>query len=173
MPADEIHPNVSSADAMTRDQMISFIRSADDVAREAVKHGHHPFGAVLVGPDGQILMRQGNINTVRHAETELARRAADAYPPDFLWTCTLVSNGEPCAMCTGTIYWANIGRLVYGFEEAKLLEITGNHSENPTLNFNSRSVFAAGQKKIEVYGPFPDLDDELLASQRAFWGKAR
>jgi hypothetical protein len=34
-----------------------------------------------------------------------ARRAAAAYPPEFLWTCTLVSTGEPCAMCTGTLYW--------------------------------------------------------------------
>jgi tRNA(Arg) A34 adenosine deaminase TadA len=58
---------------------------------------------VLVGPDDRILMRQGNIDTVRHAETELARRAAAAYPADLLWTCTLVSTGEPCAMCTGAL----------------------------------------------------------------------
>ena len=55
---------------------------------------------------------------------------------DFLWTCTLVSTGEPCAMCTGTLYWANIGRLVYGFEEAKLLALTGDHPENPTMSLS-------------------------------------
>jgi tRNA(Arg) A34 adenosine deaminase TadA len=114
-------------------------------------------------------MRQGNIDTVHHAETELARRAAAAYPPDFLWTCTLVSTGEPCAMCTGTLYWANIGRLVYGFEEAKLLAITGNHPENPTLSLPSRIVLGSGQKKIEVLGPFPEIEDELLAPHRDFW----
>ena len=119
---------------MTRDQILAHLRTANAVALDAAAHGHHPFGAVLVGPDDHILMRQGNINTVRHAETELARRAADAYPPEFLWTCTLVSTGEPCAMCTGTLYWANIGRLVYGYEEAKLLALTGNHPENPTLS---------------------------------------
>ena len=98
---------------MTRDQMLAHLRTADAVARDAVMHGHHPFGAVLVGPDDRILMRQGNIDTVRHAETELARRAAAAYPPEFLWTCTLVSTGEPCAMCTGTLYWANIGLPIF------------------------------------------------------------
>jgi len=36
---------------MTRDQMLAHLRSADAVAREAATHGHHPFGAVLVGPD--------------------------------------------------------------------------------------------------------------------------
>ena len=109
---------------MTRDQTLAHLRAADEVAREAARHGHHPFGCVLVGPDNRILMRQGNIDTVRHAEAELCRRAAAAYSADFLWTCTLVSTGEPCAMCTGTLYWANIGRLVYGYEEAKLLAET-------------------------------------------------
>src|SRR5215204_3159747 len=116
---------------MTRDQMIAHLLAADGVARSAVAHGHHPFGAVLVGPDDAIPMRQGNIDTVHHAETELARRAAAAYSPEFLWTCTLVSTGEPCAMCTGALYWANIDRLVYGFEEAKLLAATGDHPEKP------------------------------------------
>lgn len=157
---------------MTRDQMIAHIREAAEVAREAATHGHHPFGAVLVGPDGRILMRQGNINTVRHAETEIARRAAEAYQPEFLWTCTLVSTGEPCAMCTGTLYWANIGRLVYGYEEAKLLALTGDDPANPTINLPSRTVLAAGQKNIEVHGPFPELEAELLAPHRDFWKTA-
>ncbi len=154
---------------MTRDQILAHLRTANTVARDAVAHGHHPFGAVLVGPDDRILMRQGNIDTVHHAEVELARRAAAAYPPEFLWTCTLVSTGEPCAMCTGTLYWANIGRLVYGYEEAKLLALTGDHPANPTLNLPSRTVLGYGQKKIEVLGPFPEIEDELLALHRDFW----
>ncbi|CDX13662.1 CMP/dCMP deaminase zinc-binding protein [Mesorhizobium sp. SOD10] len=154
---------------MTRDQMLAHLRSAGAVAREAAAHGHHPFGCVLVGPDDRVLMRQGNLDTVRHAETELARRAADAYEPEFLWQCTLVSTFEPCAMCSGTMYWANIGRLVYGVEETSLLALTGDHEENPTMNLASRTVFASGQKKIEVFGPFPEIADELLAPHRDFW----
>ncbi|MFN0194973.1 MAG: nucleoside deaminase [Aestuariivirga sp.] len=157
---------------MTRDQMIAHIRAANEIARDALVHGHHPFGAVLVGPDDRVIMRQANIGTVRHAETELARRAADAYAPEFLWSCTLVSTGEPCAMCTGTLYWANIGRLVYGYEETKLLELTGDSPANPTINLASRTVLAAGQKKVEVHGPFPELEEELLAPHRNFWKPA-
>lgn len=138
-------------------------------ADEAAAHGHHPFGVVLVGPDDRILMRQGHIDTVRHAETELARRAAAAYPPEFLRTCTLVSTGEPCAMCTGTLYWANIGRLVYGYDEAKLLAFTGDHPENPTMYLPARTVLGAGQKNVEVSGPFPEVEEELLAPHRTFW----
>jgi tRNA(Arg) A34 adenosine deaminase TadA len=149
--------------------MLAHLRAADEVAREAATHGHHPFGAVLVGPDDRILMRQGNIDTVRHAETELGRRAATAYRPDFLWSCTLVSTGEPCAMCTGTLYWANIGRLVYGYEETKLLALTGDHAENPTMSLASRTVLGSGQKQIEVFGPFPEMEEELLAPHLDFW----
>jgi tRNA(Arg) A34 adenosine deaminase TadA len=154
---------------MTRDQMLAHLRSADAVAREAAADRHHPFGAVLVGPDDRVLMRQGNLDTVRHAETELARRAAETYEPEFLWQCTLVSTGEPCAMCTGTLYWANIGQLVYGFEETKLLALTGDHAENPTMSLPSRTVLASGQKKIEVVGPVPEIEDEILAPHRHFW----
>ncbi|WP_195179498.1 nucleoside deaminase [Mesorhizobium sp. INR15] len=154
---------------MTRDQMVAHLRAADAVAREAMAHSHHPFGAVLVGPDDVVLMRQGNIDTVRHAETELARRAATAYSPEFLWTCTLVSTFEPCAMCSGTLYWANIGRLVYGADETKILALTGDHPENPTMSLSSRVVLGSGQKKVEVHGPFPEIEEELHEVHRGFW----
>ena len=72
-------------------------------------------------------------------------------------------------MCTGTLYWANIGRLVYGFEETKLLALTGDHAENPTMSLSSRVVLGSGQKKIEVHGPFPEIEDELLSVHRGFW----
>lgn len=165
----ELHSHANNVANMTRDQMIAHIRDANAVAREAVVHGHHPFGAVLVGPDNRVLMRQANIGTVRHAETEIARRAADAYLPEFLWTCTLVSTGEPCAMCTGTLYWANIGRLVFGYTEDMLVSLTGSDPKNPTINLPSRIVLSAGQKKIEIHGPFPELEDELMAPHRNFW----
>lgn len=154
---------------MTRDEMLDHLRAANDVAREAAAHGHHPFGSVLVGPDGAILMRQGNIDTVHHAEAELARRAAAAYELEFLWATTLVTTFEPCAMCTGTLYWANIGGLVFGAAESRLLELTGDHPKNPTLNLSSRTVLAAGQKAIAVHGPFPEVEEELVALHRDFW----
>jgi tRNA(Arg) A34 adenosine deaminase TadA len=156
---------------MIREQMITYIREANEVAKRAAEHGHHPFGAILVGPDGKVLMRQGNIDPVHHAETELARRAAAAYLPEFLWTCTLVTTGEPCAMCAGTFYWANIGCLIYGFEETTLLALTGDHVENPTMNLSARTVIGSGQKKVEVHGPFPEIMEELVAPHRVFWRK--
>jgi len=154
---------------MTHDEMLAHLRAANDVAREAAAHGHHPFGAVLVSADGKILMRQGNVDVVRHAESELCRRAAAAYRPEFLWTCTLVTTFEPCAMCAGTQYWANIGRTVFGIEEKALLAMTGNHPENPTLDLPCRHVFARGHKDVKVIGPVASMAEPIAALHRRYW----
>lgn len=155
---------------MTHEQMLAALRAANLVAAKVMAEGKHPFGAVLVGPDGDtILMESGNVSTVKHAESELARAAAEAYEPDFLWECTLATNFEPCVMCTGTTYWANIGRIVYGATEEALLALTGDHDENPTFALPCREVVAAGQKKIKVHGPFEEVQDEVLQLHKDFW----
>ena len=64
-------------------------------------------------------------------------------------------------MCAGAIYWAGIGRLVYGLSEHRLRAVTGNHPENPTLDLPCREVFASGQRPTEVVGPL--LEDEAEA----------
>ena len=75
--------------------------------------------------------------------------------------CTLYTNFEPCAMCAGSIYWANIGCVVYGCAEEKLLELTGNDAENMTLNLSCRTVFKSGQKDIRVFGPVEEVEQEV------------
>ena len=155
---------------MTPNQILTALRRANEVARRAMAMGRHPFGALLLAPDGEtVLAEQGNIDTVHHAEATLARTASLNYPADYLAQCTLVTTFEPCAMCAGTVYWANIGRVVYGAEEKALLAITGDHPENPTLSLPCREVFARGQKKIEVIGPVAEVADEMVATHRGFW----
>ena len=156
--------------APTHAQLIALLRRAHTVALRAVTMGRHPFGALLVAPDHEaVLAEQGNIDTVHHAEATLVRHASLTYPADYLWRCTLVTTFEPCAMCTGTAYWAHVGRIVYGVSEARLLELTGAHASNPTLNLPCRDLLARGQKPIEVLGPFPELEDELMAPHLGFW----
>ncbi|MEY2689852.1 MAG: hypothetical protein RL375_4051 [Pseudomonadota bacterium] len=153
-------------------QQRALLREANAVARAALQAGHHPFGAVLVAPDGvTVLLRQGNVDSVNHAEAVLAREAARLYPPDYLWDCTLVTTVEPCCMCAGTQYWAHIGRLVYGMSEARLLQLTGDHTENPTLDLPCREVFARGQKTLRVWGPVSEVEDEIAALHRSFWSQ--
>jgi len=91
------------------------------------------------------------------------------YDEAFLNTCTLYSAFEPCSMCSGTIYWAGIGRVVFGVTEARLLELTGDNPENLTMALSCRDVLAAGQREVVVEGPFPDLEDEIIRSHDGFW----
>jgi tRNA(Arg) A34 adenosine deaminase TadA len=155
---------------LTASEAAYWLRQANAVARRAMEAGHHPFGAVLVAPDGRtVLLAQGNVDSVNHAEAVLAREAARKYDADILWRCTLVTTVEPCAMCAGTQYWAHIGRLVYGMTERRLLQLTGNHAENPTLDLPCRDVFARGQKAVEVIGPVPEVEDEIAALHAGFW----
>jgi tRNA(Arg) A34 adenosine deaminase TadA len=155
---------------LNHQQIFKHLRTANGAAKEAVESGHPPFGAVLVAPDGEtVLMKQGNVNLMDHAETVISRQAFVKHDPDYLWKCTLVTTVEPCAMCAGNIYWANIGNVVYGVEEITAKELTGADKRNPTMNLPCRTVFTAGQKPIRVVGPVPELEDELLAPHRAYW----
>lgn len=149
------------------------LRRAFDVARAARDKGEHPFGCILVGPDGDILMEQGNAfeaegrDMTAHAERVMATRASKRWNPGFLSGCTLYTSAEPCAMCAGALYWAGVGRVVFGQTERDLKEMTGDHAENPTLDLPCRTVFAAGQRRVEVIGPL--LADEAAELQRGFW----
>jgi tRNA(Arg) A34 adenosine deaminase TadA len=150
----------------------AFLRRAFDTARHARAHGSHPFGAILVGPAGEILLECENgylpdRDMTAHAERLLATQASRTHDPHFLARCTLYSSAEPCAMCAGALYWAGIGRVVYGLSERRLREITGNHAENPTLDLPCRTVFAAGQRPVDVIGPM--LEDEAAAVHAGAW----
>jgi len=151
-------------------QIARHLRGANAIAQRALDAGHHPFGALLVGPDHEsVWLEQGNVDSVNHAEAVLARAAAARWSPDELWGCTLYTTVEPCCMCAGTQYWAHIGRVVYGMEERRLLELTGNHAENPTMDLPCREVFAHGQKPIAVIGPVAAVEAEIAALHLAFW----
>ena len=154
----------------TREQIVAMLVRAHALARQAMDAGHHPFGALLVAADHDtVLMEQGNVDSVNHAEAVLAREASRCYPPAELWACTLVTTVEPCAMCAGTQYWANIGRVVFGIEEKVLLSLTGGNPENPTLDLPCRHVFARGQKDVKVIGPVAAASDSITALHRRYW----
>jgi len=163
-------PTCPTGPEPTPAQVLRHLRRANAVAERAIALGRHPFGAILVAPDHEtVLLEQCNIDTVNHAESTLARVAASNFAADYLWGCTLYTTVEPCCMCAGTAYWANIGRVVYGMTERELLAATGSHVENPTMDLDARTVFARGQKPVQVIGPVPAIAGEIARMQQAFW----
>lgn len=151
-----------------------YLQRAIEISREARAAGNTPFGALLVDKDGNIVLEQGNIEITAkrctgHAECTLADRASHELDKEFLWSCTLYTTAEPCSMCSGAIYWANIGRVVFAMTERRLLELTGSNEQNPTFDLPCREIFAKGQKNIEVIGPFPALEAEAAEVHRGYW----
>lgn len=171
--AEEKTPGEQECCAMNK---IEALRRANEVARISREKGNTPFGAVLLSKDGEILMEQGNAekdtgDATLHAELALASRASRTFSKEFLKDCTLVTTVEPCPMCTGGIYWTNIGHIVFGITERRLLEMTGSDEKNPTFNMGAEKVIAAGQKDITVEGPFDEVADEIVEVHRGFWTK--
>ena len=153
-----------------------YLREAVKVSEESVKSGNHPFGAILVSPTGEILLRQGNVevtekSSIGHAETKLMEEAGKLYDKDFLWDCTMYTTCEPCVMCCGAQYWTNVGTVVFGVSEEKLLEMTGSDDRNPTFSLPSREVFSKGQKNIKVIGPIEEMAEEILKPHMDYWNK--
>lgn len=150
-----------------------YLRLAVDIAAASRAGGNHPFGALLVGPEGEVLLSSGNTYAqdrgVGHAEANVARAAARQYDPAFLARCTLVTSVEPCCMCAGASYWAGIGTVVYGLSERRLAELTGDNPENLTLDLSCRQVFSAGRRPVAVRGPFPELEEAIADGHKDFW----
>jgi tRNA(Arg) A34 adenosine deaminase TadA len=155
------------------DADIRLVRRAIEVSREAREQGRHPFGALVADADGAIVVERGN-NSIppegdptQHAELAAAAAAYRALGPERMAATTLYTSAEPCAMCTGAVYWTGIGRIVYALSESRLLVLTGDNPENPTFALPCREVVARGQRRIEVVGPM--LEEEAAEIHAGFW----
>lgn len=83
-----------------------------------------PIGAVVVGPDGQLLGEGWNHNIAghdpsAHAEIVALRAAGQALRNHRLVGCTLYVTLEPCAMCAMAIVHARLQRVVYAAADPK------------------------------------------------------
>jgi tRNA(Arg) A34 adenosine deaminase TadA len=148
------------------------LRSAIELARRAREHGNHPFGALLVDQDGNVVLEAENtVRTERdvtgHAETNLMRLASARFDQEFLENCTLYTSTEPCAMCAGAIYWGNVRRVVFALSQEEIRRISAGNPRNFQLEITCRELFAHGDHEVEVSGPH--LLDEARAVHDDFW----
>ncbi len=128
-------PNALPA-AADRDGM----RVALAEARTAASRNEVPVGAAIVG-NNVVLARAHNLAVGRHdptahAELLAIRSALEALHADRLENCTLYVTLEPCAMCTGAIVLAKVGRLVFGAYDDKtgMCGSVGDLARHPKLN---------------------------------------
>jgi len=100
------------------------LRAALSVAREALKHGEVPIGAVVLDASGAVIASAHNERELAHdptghAEVLALRRAGAALGSWQLAGCTLAVTLEPCTMCAGALVLARVSRLVFGAWDPK------------------------------------------------------
>ena len=100
-----------------------FMLRALDEASEALKAGEIPVGAVVTA-GGRIIGRGHNrtetlCDVTAHAEMQAITAASQYLGGKYLQDCTLYVTLEPCQMCAGALYWAQIGRLVFGADDPR------------------------------------------------------
>lgn len=153
---------------------LEHLRTSIQVAQRAREHGNHPFGAILVDKNNQVVLEAENSvvsgkDCTAHAETNLMRLATQHFSAEELESCTLYTSTEPCAMCAGAIHWGNVRRVVFALSEAALYDLIGPSPEH--LLLPCREVFARSQRTVDVEGPALELDVEARAVHMGFWSK--
>ena len=101
-----------------------FMRQALAEAEKALAAQEIPIGAVVVF--GQQIIGRGHNQTEQlrdvtaHAEMLALTAAANHLGNKYLADCTLYVTVEPCVMCAGASYWAQLRAVVFGADEPKV-----------------------------------------------------
>ena len=95
-----------------------FMKQALNEANAAFDKDEVPIGAVIVS-NNQIIARAHNLtetlnDVTAHAEMQAFTAATDFLVGKYLKDCTLYVTLEPCVMCSGAAYWAQLSKIVFG-----------------------------------------------------------
>ena len=95
-----------------------FMKKAIEEAVYAFKKDEVPVGSIVVC-DRKIIARTHNLtellkDVTAHAEIQAIRAASSCLGGKYLRECILYVTLEPCMMCSGALYWSQLGRLVFG-----------------------------------------------------------
>jgi tRNA(adenine34) deaminase len=114
---------VTKATAYERYSPEYFMNEALREAEKALDRNEVPIGAIVVCQN-RIIARAHNLtetltDVTAHAEMQAITAASDHLGGKYLDECTLYVTLEPCIMCAGAIFWAQLEKLVYGAEDKK------------------------------------------------------
>ncbi len=130
---------------------LAFMRLAIEQAKEGVRHGQSPFGAVVV-KDGEVVCAVHNVvwattDSTAHAEVHALREACRRLGTIDLSGCTLYSSTEPCPMCFAATHWAQCDRIVFGTSIAD-----ADQAGFRELPISNEQMKALGGATVEVEG---------------------
>jgi len=145
-----------------------FLCEAIDLARENVRNGGRPFGAVVVRDGTVVATGVNEVHTTQdpttHAELQAIRAASRALGSARLDGCAIYASGQPCPMCLAAMHITGIREVTYAYssEEAK------------PYGLSRADVYAEMAKPLEqqsiraTYLPVrPDGEDDLYEMWQA------
>lgn len=145
-------PTDPAAEAAARrrptDAEVAAMDVALEEARAAAAAGEVPVGAVVL-VDGAVVARRRNEreasgDPTAHAEVLAIRDAAAAVGDRRLRDATLVVTLEPCPLCAGAIWAAQVGRVVYGAADLKAGALGSLYNVAVDQRLNHTSEVVAG-----------------------------
>lgn len=135
-------------------------------ARAAAAAGDVPVGAVVV-IDGRVIARRHNEreasgDPTAHAEVLAIRDAAASVGSRRLHDATLVVTLEPCPMCAGAVWAAQVGRVVFATPDPKAGAMGSLYNVAVDQRLNHTTAVTAGLLAEES----ADLLRSFFASRR-------
>jgi tRNA(Arg) A34 adenosine deaminase TadA len=115
-----------------------FLRRAIELAQDGIVSGNEPFGSLLVGPDGEVLVESYNTvaedrDVSAHPELKLAVWAARELTAERAAGTTMYTSCQPCAMCTGALARSGLGRVVFALSNQQFAQlVAGETHREPT-----------------------------------------
>lgn len=133
-----------------------FMRMALQEAEQAYAASEVPVGAIIVSQNRVIARAHNQVEKLRdataHAEMLALTAAFNTLGTKYLPSCTLYVTLEPCLMCSGATYWAQLARLVFGASDPNRgYRKLGNHSLHPRTEVCADVLAAESQKMLQHF----------------------
>lgn len=132
-----------------------FLRRAIELAAAGRAAGDAPFGSLLVGPDGSVLVEAYNTvlsdrDITAHPELKLAKWAARELDPATAAVTTMYTSCQPCGMCAGAIERSGLGYVVFALsnEEFGTLKPSGGF---PPVPQDGPALFDEARVPVDGY----------------------
>ena len=143
----------------------SAMTNAIRCALSGMQKGGGPFGATITTLGGKTVACASNSvipdrNPTCHAEMNAIAAACKKLKTHVLDKCVLYTTTEPCLMCRGAAYWAQIPIIVYGTnqKDAKVLGFD-------EINISDKQFLKIGKRKPVMVPDFMREDCRELFTQ--------
>ena len=135
------------------------LRRAIELAAAARAAGDMPYGSLLAGPAGEVLVEDRNTvvteqDITAHPELKLALWAARQLDGDAARQTTMYTSCQPCPMCRGAIARSGLGRVVFALSGEQLRELKPPGAVSPDaagVVYEGPALFAEARVPIDGY----------------------